>query len=55
MNKNRPDAADEVPTLSEEWMQEIARRSDEYRAGKVETISWEEVEARLLAKWGGTP
>lgn len=36
--------------LSEEWMQEIRRRSAEIDAGKVELIPWDVVRDRVRAK-----
>lgn len=41
-----------VPPLSEEWLAEIRRRSDEYDAGNVETIPWETVRAEALRRVG---
>jgi putative addiction module component (TIGR02574 family) len=43
---NEGEAEPETPVLSEAWRQEIARRSAEYDAGREETVSWEEVQAR---------
>jgi putative addiction module component (TIGR02574 family) len=37
--------AQELPPISEEWQEEIQRRSAEFDAGGVETIAWEEVRA----------
>jgi len=38
--------------LSEAWKLEIERRSQEIDDGSVETESWEEVRARLIARHG---
>lgn len=43
---------DQPPTLSEEWRNEIRRRSDEIESGAVQTESWEAIRARLFAKHG---
>jgi putative addiction module component (TIGR02574 family) len=44
-------ADDSLTPLTDEWMNEISRRSAEYDDGKVQTIPWEQVrrEARLRA------
>jgi putative addiction module component (TIGR02574 family) len=39
---------DAVPALSEEWVAEINRRSDEYDAGKDQTSPWEQIRAEAL-------
>jgi putative addiction module component (TIGR02574 family) len=39
---------DAVPALSEEWLAEINRRCDEYDAGNVQTIPWEEIRSEAL-------
>jgi putative addiction module component (TIGR02574 family) len=39
-------AESETPLLSEAWRREIAGRSADYDAGREETVSWEEVQAR---------
>jgi putative addiction module component (TIGR02574 family) len=44
------EANGETPSLSEAWRQEVARRSAEYDAGKAETVSWQEVQARWQAR-----
>lgn len=38
--------------LSEEWLAEIAKRSDELDAGKVKTVPWEVVRANALRRAG---
>ena len=43
---------DQPPSLSPEWLAEIARRSAEIDAGAVVTESWDSVRARLLGKFG---
>lgn len=37
-----------MPPLSEEWRAVIGRRSDEFDAGSVQPISWEQVHAESL-------
>ena len=37
-----------MPALSDEWVTEINRRSDEYDAGKVQTIPWEQIRSEAL-------
>ncbi len=44
---------DSPPTLSAEWLAEIARRSDELDNTAASTESWTEVRARLMRKAGG--
>jgi putative addiction module component (TIGR02574 family) len=44
--------SESIPPLSDEWLAEIRRRSDEFDAGKVPTISWEEVRAAALRRVG---
>jgi len=34
---------DALPPLSDEWLAEINRRSDEYDAGLVQPIPWEQI------------
>lgn len=41
---------DAMPPLSEEWVAEIHRRSDEYDAGKVQTIPWEQIRSEALGR-----
>ena len=43
---------DQPPHLSEEWMTEIRRRSDEVDAGTVQTESWSVIRDRLFARHG---
>lgn len=43
---------DEPPTLSDEWLQEISRRSGELDAGKTQTEPWIDVRKRLFDKHG---
>ena len=40
------------PPLSEDWLTEIKRRSDEFVAGGVETVSWETVRDEALRRVG---
>jgi putative addiction module component (TIGR02574 family) len=42
------------PPLSDEWMREIRRRSEEIDAGKVELIPWSVVRARVRSKVFGS-
>jgi putative addiction module component (TIGR02574 family) len=39
-----------LPPLSEEWMVEIQRRSDELDAGTATTVPWEVVQSEALAR-----
>ena len=41
---------DALPPLSEEWTAEIQRRSTEYNAGAVATVSWQQVKADSLSR-----
>jgi putative addiction module component (TIGR02574 family) len=43
---------DQPPTLSEEWIAEIERRSREIDRGEVTTESWDSIRARLFHKYG---
>ena len=43
---------DHPPQLSQEWIAEINRRSEELDAGTVETESWTTIRERLFAKHG---
>ena len=43
---------DQPPQLSEDWLREIERRSDELESGAVVAESWEAIRARLFAKYG---
>ena len=43
---------DALPPLSEEWTAEIQRRSAEYDAGKVQTVSWDVIKAEALRRVG---
>lgn len=44
------DEAEVRPKLSAAWQQEVARRSADYEAGRAETISWEEIQARWQSR-----
>lgn len=44
--------ADALPPLSDEWNEEIQRRSDEFDAGRVETIPWEQIKAEAIRRAG---
>lgn len=39
-----------MPPLSEEWRAEVARRSDEFDAGSVQPVSWEQVRAESMQR-----
>jgi len=41
---------DAMPPLSEEWVAEINRRSDEYDAGNVQTIPWEQIRTEAIGR-----
>jgi putative addiction module component (TIGR02574 family) len=43
-----------IPPLSDEWLEEIERRSAEYDAGKVQPTPWEQVRAAALRRLDGT-
>ena len=43
---------DQPPTLSEEWLAEIERRSSEIDRGAVEMESWDTIRERLFHKYG---
>ena len=42
----------EEKEIQEEWIAEAERRLEAARAGEVKSIPWEEVRARLWAKYG---
>jgi putative addiction module component (TIGR02574 family) len=44
------ESLDAETPLSEEWMAEIQRRSDELESGKVKGIPWEEVKRKTREK-----
>src|SRR5207302_748821 len=46
----RAEAEGGPPLLSEAWRREVARRSAEYDAGRAETVTWQEVQARWQAR-----
>ena len=43
---------DQPPRLSDAWLREIDRRSDEIDSGTVATEDWSDIRARLFAKHG---
>jgi putative addiction module component (TIGR02574 family) len=43
-----------LPPLSDEWHEEIKRRSAEYDSGSVQTVPWEQVRADALRRIGVT-
>ena len=44
--------AESIPSLSDEWREEIRRRSAEYDSGSVETTPWEQIRADALRRAG---
>lgn len=48
-----PDEA--LPPLSDEWMDEICKRSAELAAGTAKTVSWEVVRSEAMARLGKAP
>ena len=44
--------ADSLPPLTDEWLEEIQRRSAEYESGAVQTVPWEQVRADALRRVG---
>ena len=43
---------DQPPSLSEQWMAEIDRRSNEIDDGAVTTEPWDSIRSRLFHKYG---
>jgi putative addiction module component (TIGR02574 family) len=41
-----------LPPLSDEWLDEIQRRSAEFDSGRVEPVPWEQVRADALRRAG---
>ncbi len=41
-----------LPPLSDEWLAEIRRRSDEFDSGQVATVPWETVRAEAMRRIG---
>lgn len=46
--------ADCLPPLSNEWLEEIQRRSAEFDSGSVRTVPWEKIRAEALHRAGVT-
>ena len=46
--------ADSLPPLTDEWLEEIRRRSAEYESGSVQTVPWEQIRADALRRVGVT-
>lgn len=44
--------ADRIRLVSDEWLVEIQRRSDELDAGTAEWVPWEEVQRKMREKCG---
>jgi putative addiction module component (TIGR02574 family) len=42
--------ADSLPPLSDEWREEIRRRSAELESGLVQTVPWEQIRADALRR-----
>jgi putative addiction module component (TIGR02574 family) len=43
-----------LPPLTDEWLEEIKRRSAEYESGSVQTVPWEQIRADALRRVGAT-
>ncbi len=43
---------DQPPHLSDDWLREIARRSNEIDSGAIVTEDWTDIRARLFKKHG---
>ena len=41
---------DSLPSLSDEWLAEIEKRSAEYDSGAVATVPWENIRAEALRR-----
>jgi len=46
--------ADCFPPMTEEWIAEIQRRSEEYDSGLAETVPWEQIRTDALRRAGLT-
>jgi putative addiction module component (TIGR02574 family) len=46
---------DSLPPVSDEWLEEIRRRSAEYESGSVQTVPWEKIRADALRRVGVEP
>lgn len=46
--------AGSLPPLSDEWREEVKRRSAEYDSGSVQTVPWEQIRADALRRVGVT-
>jgi putative addiction module component (TIGR02574 family) len=44
-----------LPPLSDEWREEIARRSADLEAGRVTTVPWEQVREEALGRLSSSP
>lgn len=44
--------ADSLPPLSNEWLEELQRRSAEYDSGSAQTTPWEQIRADALRRMG---
>ena len=45
---------DSLPPLTDEWREEVRRRSAEYESGLVQTVPWEQIRADALRRVGAT-
>ena len=44
--------ADSLPPMTDEWLEEVKRRSAEYESGSVQTVPWEQIRADALRRVG---
>jgi putative addiction module component (TIGR02574 family) len=44
--------AEALPALTDEWIEEVRRRSSEYDSGSVQTTPWEQIRADALRRVG---
>ena len=43
-----------LPPMTDEWLEEVKRRSAEYDSGSVQTVPWEQIRADALRRIGVT-
>jgi len=46
--------ADSMLPITDEWLEEIKRRSAEYESGSVQTVPWEQIRADALRRIGAS-